>query len=92
MTYSGPPEGDVLLSGTFKLGSINILLDKVNLNQMYNNQTIATLDLTDQELVDLAKMLESNKSVSGSLAGEVTDKPVYFIIYVEFDLTLRVEA
>jgi len=92
MSYSSPVANDVLLTGTLKLGTINIFLDKVNLQEMYMMGNTATLDLTDQELVDLAKTLESNKSVSGSLAGEVTDRPVYFLIYVEFDLTLRIEG
>lgn len=89
--YSSSVENDVLFSGSLKLGSINILLDKVNLQQMYLMGTTTTLDLSDQELKELAKALESNQAVSGSLAGEVTDKPVYFLIYVEFDLTLQVE-
>jgi hypothetical protein len=90
-SYSSSVANDVLFSGTLKLGSINIFLDKVNLQQMYLMGTTATLDITDQELVELAKTLKSNQSVSGSLAGEVTDKPVYFFVYVEFDLTLRIK-
>jgi hypothetical protein len=91
-SYSSSVANDVLLTGTLKLGAINIFLDKVNLQEMYMMGTTVTLDLTDQELAELGKTLGSNKSVSGSLAGEVTDKPVYFLIYVEFDLTLRVEG
>lgn len=81
---------DVLFSGTLKLGAINIFLDKVNLRAMYQAGAAQTLDLTDQDLKDLAKTLESGQSISGSLAGEVTGKPVNFLVYVEFDLTLRV--
>ena len=91
-TYSSPVPNDVLLTGSLKLGSINIFLDKVNLQQMYLMGSIATLDLTDQQLFDLAELLKSSKEVSGSLAGEVTGKPVNFLIYVEFDLTLRVKG
>jgi len=91
-SFSGPSEENVLLSGVLKFGTVDVDLDKVNLTQMYLMGTTANLDLTDPELVNLAKALESTKSITGSLAGEVTDKPVYFIVYFEFDLTLRVEG
>jgi len=91
-TYTGPPEGDVMLSGTLELGPVDVSLSNVNLNQLFMQQTVEELDLTDQELVNLANALRSTKSITGSLVGEVSDKPVYFIIYVKFDLTLRVKA
>lgn len=89
-TYDSPVINDVLFTGTLKLGTINIFLDKVNLQEMYLSGTSQTLDLTDQDLINLAKTLESGQTISGSLAGEVTDKPVNFLVYLEFDLTLRV--
>jgi hypothetical protein len=91
-SFSAPTENDVLLSGVFKVGSVEVDLEKVNLTQMHLNGTIATLDLTDQELIEMAKSLESGQSISGSLAGEVTSKPVYFQVYIEFDLSLRVSG
>lgn len=90
--YDSPVANDVLFSGTLKLDAINIFLDKVNLREMYQTGSTQTLDLTDQDLRDLAMTLESNQSISGSLAGEVTGKPVNFLVYVEFNLTLRVGA
>ncbi len=91
-SYTGPIEGDVLLSGTLDLGPVDVSLSNVNLNQMFMSQTVAELDLTDQELVNLANALRSTKSITGTLIGNVTDKPVYFIIYVKLDLTLRIQA
>jgi hypothetical protein len=90
--YDSPVVNDVLFSGTLKLDAINIFLDKVNLREMYQTGSTQTLDLTDQDLKDLAKTLESGQSISGSLAGEVTGRPVNFLVYVEFGLTLRVGA
>jgi hypothetical protein len=90
--YDSPVANDVLFSGTLKLDAINIFLDKVNVRDMYQTGVTQALDLTDQDLSDLARTLESSQSISGSLAGEVTGKPVNFQVYVEFDLTLRVGA
>ena len=87
--YVGSP--DILFNGTLSLGSANISVSNLNLNDMYVNTTVSTLNLTDQQLNDLVNDLRSDGSVEGSLSGDVSGQPVQAQIIMTFDMQVRVK-
>jgi len=89
VTYDGMP--DFILDGTFYLGTANVGITNANLYDMYLNATESTLNLTDEELVVLAIGLKTSFNISGNINGSVSDYPVYFDIYLKFDVTARVK-
>lgn len=90
VTYDGMP--DIILNGTFSLGSANVSISNANLYNLFINGTESTLDLTDDELVALANDLKSIFTLYGNINGSVSDKPVYFNLQLKFDVTARAKA
>ncbi len=85
--YSGTE--NVLLTGTLELGPIDIQVEDLNLNAMYNTGQENELDLFETELRQLADDLDVKDKVDGSLTGNVSDKPLTFAVRLIMDVEFR---
>jgi len=90
VTYYGGMN-DVILNGNFNLGSsVSIPVANVNLNTLFVSGTVNELNLSDQDLSNLANELKSIGFLTGTISGSVSDKPLYCEILLEMDVTAKV--
>lgn len=85
---------DVILNGTLTFGSVDVNVTNVNLLNLYVSGEEVTLDVTDQDLVNLANEIKATAAttgITGSITGEVSGKPVWFNVFVKMYLTAKVK-
>jgi hypothetical protein len=73
-------------------GSIDVSISNVNLLNMYTNGSEETLNISDQDLVNLAndiKNFAATTGVTGSISGNVSGQPVWFSVYMRIYVTAR---
>lgn len=82
---------DIILNGSLNIGSsVSIPVTNANLNTLFTSATVTELNLSDQDLNNLAKELKSNSYLTGKITGSVSDKPLYCEVYIELNITAKV--
>jgi len=86
LNYVGEP--GITMSGAVEFGAINAKLDQVDLS----DETVTDLGLDPDDLAEVAADLEGGNTVSGSIAGTVSGKPVDFTLKLIFDIGFEAEV
>lgn len=90
ITYYGGME-NIVLNGSINIGSsVSIPVTDANLNELFISSAVTELNLSDQDLRNLANELKSNTYLTGKITGNVSDKPLYCEVYIELDITAKV--
>jgi hypothetical protein len=82
---------DVIMNASFYIGwSESVPITNVNLNTLFMSGAVTQLNLSDQDLANLASELKKSGFLTGYITRSVYDKPVYCEVFIEMNITAKV--
>lgn len=84
-------ENAAITNASFNIGEISIAVNDVNLKQSDDNNTIYSIDDTNQ-LKSIATYLKNNTSVTITISGTLSATPVTFDVIIELDSTFTIDV
>ena len=88
--YSGA--SGITLNGTLNFGSVSIAITALDLQGASTAGTAYDLQLSQADLDAIAADFKDGNSISGSLQGSVSDKPVTFTVTVTISVTVNAQV
>ena len=88
--YSGA--SGILLNGNLNIGSVSVAVTDLDLQAASTSGTVYDLQLSQADLDAIAADFKDGNSISGSLQGSVSDKPVTFTVTISISVTVKAQV
>lgn len=88
--YNGDDDA-IVTNASLSFNTINIDVGTLNLKQSDDNDTILTIE-NSQQLNAIGNILENSSSISASLTGTISSTPVSFNVIINVDLTATIDV